>query len=186
MKRECTIRVESLRKIHLPERAPSQEEEVLREEWEDMLWQEGLPENTPVYSDRGGGGFLSSDLPSVLTAQGIFSAEKDGSFRISYEDTEITGLEGCMTTFCLAPTGMLILLRRGGSGTCMVFEEKHRHLCDYGSGAGTPSVTLHTHKLQADLKETGGSVSVDYSVEMSGIRTEHNELSIHVTLNPAR
>jgi uncharacterized beta-barrel protein YwiB (DUF1934 family) len=114
--------------------------------------------------------------PAVLTTRGMYSYEKDGSFRLSYEDTEITGLEGCITTFCLSPSGMLILLRSGEIRTCMVFEEGHRHLCDYGAESGMPAVVLQTHKLESEISESGGRIFVDYSVEIRGTLTERNEI----------
>ena len=154
------------------------------EDWED--WdedEEDDPEEEAYPTDR----WSDPETPppplpasTVLTTYGIFSHEEDGSWRISYEDSEVTGLEGCLTTFCLAPTGMLIMLRRGAVKTCMVFEEAHRHLCDYGAAAGAPSVTLHTHRLKASLNENGGSIRVDYSVELRGSRTEEGALVITV------
>lgn len=154
---------------------------------EDELLEEDLPEEMlfPESTDRPavGGLFDPKALQpksSTLTSYGIFSREEDGSYRITYEDSEATGLDGCLTTFCLSPTGMLILLRRGEIKTCMVFEKGHRHLCDYGVGGEIPSVVLHTHEVKSDLTEQGGSLFVDYSVEIRGIRTERNELLIQV------
>ncbi len=184
MKHPCKITVFSSRSLSALDFFPPEEEpEEVEEVWEEILEEMGLEfPSTP--SDRWEE--APKELPpsphsaTTLTAHGLFSIEEDGSFRISYEDSEITGLEGCLTTFCLTATGMLIMLRRGTVKTCMVFENAHRHLCDYGAGGGIPSVFLHTHSLKSDLTEEGGTVEVEYSVEIRGAKTEHNLLTITV------
>ncbi len=196
MKNPCKICVKSSRLFSamdfLSPFAPWEEWEVSEEDFWPEDWEEegensaetDLASRTDLPSDRFGKSAPASPPPvtaSTLTAFGVFSKEKDGSFRISYQDSEITGLEGCLTTFCLSPTGMLILLRRGDTRTCMAFEKGHRHLCDYGSAAGLPSLVLHTHALDSSLTEEGGKITVDYSVEIRGIKSEHNRLAIEVT-----
>ena len=66
---------------------------------------------------------------------------------------------------------------------CMSFEEGARRLCDYGLEGGVPSVTLHTHSLKTGLTENGGKITVDYSVEIRGSVSEHNELEITFSLS---
>ena len=186
MKKPCKISIKSVRRFHLGNQIPSLLPEDFEEAWEDAPEEERIPEELsgPMPSDRGriGETFTPVQKPSssTLTSCGIFSKEDDGSFRVTYEDSEITGLEGCLTTFCLSPSGMLILLRRGDVRTCMVFEEDARHLCDYGAADGAPSVVLHTHRMKSDLGDAGGTLFVDYSVEMCGTMTERNELSIRI------
>ena len=76
----------------------------------------------------------------------------------------------------------MVLLRSGKLRTCMSFEEGARRLCDYGLDGGVPSVTLHTHSLKTGLTENGGKITVDYSVEIRGSVSEHNELEITFSL----
>lgn len=184
MNRPCKISVISTRCLSALSALPRLENRDWEEEWEEMVLEEGLePSDEALPRDSYKNEILEeskADLSTTLTAIGMFSREEDGSFRISYEDSEITGLQGCLTTFCLSPTGMLILLRRGPVKTCMVFENAHRHLCDYGVADGIASVVLHTHSLISDLTENGGEIFVDYSVEMRGCLTERNRLTLKV------
>ena len=190
MERICKITVESRRNVvSFGMSPPTLSEE---EEWEEDLFTDEDGSLSDLYEED-----LTSDAwkknPSLpkpppvsttnLCAFGIFSHEKDGSFRLSYEDSEITGLEGCLTTFCLSPAEMLIMLRRGPVKTCMVFESGRRHLCDYGSELGFPSVAVHTHTLSHSLSEQGGRIHVRYSVDAGGALAERNELII--TVSPA-
>lgn len=185
MKKRCQIEVTSRRKYTFGAnpRLPLPTVEDL----EDEFWEEEVSDElfAPEGTDRQGEKLfdptaLSKRSSSTLTSFGIFSKEEDGSYRVTYEDSEATGLDGCLTTFCLSPSGMLIMLRRGEVKTCMVFEKGCRHLCDYGARGGIPSVILHTHVLSAEVTEEGGSLFVDYSVEIRGVCTERNELEIHI------
>ncbi len=184
MNRPCKISVVSTRKLSALSALPQIDLQDVEEDWEEILLEEGIePTAEPLPRDSFRNDLLEPeerDLSTTLTAYGILSKEEDGSVRVSYEDSEITGLQGCLTTFCFTATGMLILLRRGTVKTCMVFEHAHRHLCDYGAAEGIPSVVLHTHSLQSDLSEDGGEICVDYSVEIRGTLTEKNRLSLTV------
>lgn len=189
MKKACKIEVKSTRRFTFGDAPFPMEVQDIQELWEELPHEEEIPEELlfSVPSDRVGSAPMNQPEPpapsdSTLTAYGIFSREKDGSFRASYEDSEITGLPGCLTTFCLSPTGALILLRRGEVKTCMIFEEGKRHLCDYGAEGGVPSVFLHTHAVKAQLSEKGGSVYVDYSVEIRGALAERNEIFVSIRI----
>lgn len=107
---------------------------------------------------------------------GTVVEKEDGALVISYDDTDLTGLEGCRTTFHLTPEGRLILLRTGPGATCLVFEEGKRQLCDYGKLLGLPSLVLHTHTLNTTKTKGGGNIRVDYTVEIGGTKSEENHL----------
>jgi uncharacterized beta-barrel protein YwiB (DUF1934 family) len=184
MNTPVTIRVRSTRSLNTPIPVPSAEWDEAEDLWEEILSEEGMfPEDVFPSDDSKETEEIPFTVPSVtteLTSLGLFSREEDGSFRLSYEDSSVTGLEGCLTTFCLSPSGMLIMLRRGTVKTCLVFEKNHRHLCDYGAAAGATTVSLHTHLLEADFTNDGGEVQVEYTVEMRGSITEKNRLCITV------
>ncbi len=175
MKKPCEIRVKSTRLFHMAEAFLPQNNLPAEEDFlDDFLFEEFEESDQMQIPDARENGH------SVLTTRGVYSFEEDGSFRASYEDSEITGLEGCLTTFCLSATGMLILLRSGQMRTCMVFEEGRRHLCDYGAEGGVPAVVLQTHKLETNFDESGCRFFVDYSVEIRGTLTERNEILVEI------
>ena len=187
MKQACKIEVKSIRRSVLGALSESFSADRAEEFWEQVEADGALPEELldPDATDREGDElYMDPELPepgeSVLTSYGIVDRVKDGSVRISYEDSEITGLPGCLTTFCLIPDGSVILLRRGEVRTCMIFRAGSRQLCEYGADGAVPSVTLHTHALESEMGETGGRIFVDYSVEIRGTVVERNE--IHLSL----
>lgn len=76
------------------------------------------------------------DEVNLVTA-GQYSFE-DGQSRLTYEESDLTGLRGTQTSFSISPTG--IVFRREGSTTSeMLFQpgKKHFVLCDtpFGSAA---------------------------------------------------
>ena len=190
MKQRCKIEVKSVRNSLLGDSVGAFSAENAEEFWDHVEADGILPEEffDPDTSDRQGDAlYMEPDLPepneSVLTSYGIVDLAEDGTVRISYEDSEITGLPGCLTTFCLVPDGSVVLLRRGEIRTCMIFAPGSRQLCEYGAEGAVPSVTLHTHALESEVGEAGGRVFVDYSVEIRGTVVEHNqiELSLWIT-----
>ncbi len=187
MKQACKIEVKSIRNSLLGDAVGAFSAENAEEFWEHVEADGVLPEEffDPETSDRVGDAlYMQPDLPepneSVLTSYGIVERMEDGSVRISYEDSEITGLTGCLTTFCLVPDGSVILLRRGEIRTCMIFAQGTRQLCEYGADGTVPSVTLQTHRLESEMGEAGGRIFVDYSVEVRGTVVEHNEIDLSV------
>jgi len=189
VKRACQIRLSHTRVFSPADLLMASRQRNEEEVWEEEIYSEREEdwdeEDDEVLSQDP---FSSSAIPdfpppptTTLTTAGVFSKEKDGSFRLSYEDSEISGFPGNLNTFCLSPTGMLIFLRRGGAKTCLIFENGARQSCDYGIQSGLPPMTLHTHRLQSNLNENGGTLFVDYSLEMRGSVTEHNTISIQIT-----
>ena len=179
----CRISVYSRRILAVPFARESEAWEEAEEAWEAILEEENVPYDEPLPSpDDWSEGVESAaeEMGTELLTHGLFSYEEDGSWRISYEDTDVTDLPGCLTSFCFSPPEMLTLIRQGPVQTCMVFENGHRHLCDYGIKAGASTVVLNTRSLKSDMAPSGGRAVLDYTVEMRGCRTETNHLTLTV------
>ena len=67
----------------------------------------------------------SPDEIELVTA-GTLKQESGGKYSISYQESELTGLEGT-TTRLLIDGGKVTLLREGSINSQMVFEEGRRH-----------------------------------------------------------
>ena len=187
MKQPCTVRLRQTRQIIPLEYLFAALESHRRDDpWEELVysdreepfsvreWEEEAPSLGEEDWEEPEEKAVSE---TEFFGRGIFSNEKDGSRRISYESGE--GEESVLNTFCLSPTGMLILVRRAREKFCLIFEKGARHLCDYGASGGV-SVTVHTHLLEWDFKEDGGRLTVEYSVEVRGSCTEYNRLDLTV------
>lgn len=92
--------------------------------------------------------------------------EQDGnSYTLSYQESELTGLEGTMTTIQVEGE-QVTLMRMGEFNSQMVFQEGRRHLSMYNTPYGAMSVGVNTRHLLADLSDKGGDIEIDYAIEI--------------------
>ena len=87
------------------------------------------------------------------------------TYTITYEESEVTGMEGTVTT-SLVEGEQVTMMRLGEFSAQMVFQEGRRHLSLYNTPYGSMTIGVHTNHLLVDLDEQGGVVEVDYAIEM--------------------
>ena len=113
-----------------------------------------------------------------LLTRGTYSYGKDEAV-LSYMETELTGLEGTLTVFQVKP-GAVVLSRRGPVTSKMVFQPGK---CDdflYGTQFGVLEMALDTHRLECALDEHGGSMEIEYDVDIERRIRSRNTFNIHV------
>ena len=93
---------------------------------------------------------------------------RDGGWDISYEESQLTGLEGVTTTFRVEP-GTVILERTGNLRSRMVFQKDVPHDSLYQMSFGTMMITVCAKYLFFDIVEDGGVIDLLYSIDI-----EHN------------
>ncbi|MBE6535710.1 MAG: DUF1934 domain-containing protein [Ruminococcaceae bacterium] len=108
-------------------------------------------------------------------------SECDGRAEISYDETELTGMEGAKTSvhFDLNSPDVLTMLRTGSVTTALVFEKGKRHHCVYNTPYMTFEVCVHTLDVKNELLQKG-NISIDYIVEIRGARAERNKFSMKI------
>ena len=104
---------------------------------------------------------------------------RDGGWDISYEETELTGMEGTTTTFEIKGP-MVILTRTGRVNSQMVFEEGRQHTSLYETPFGELSVDIQTSSLRHTLSERGGLMEIKYSIAVEHTVTGRNCFKIRV------
>lgn len=102
-----------------------------------------------------------------------------GILTLSYEESELTGLEGTLTTIQVEPE-RVTMLRTGQVNTQMVFQEGRRHLSMYNTPYGAMAVGVNTRHLYAELDETGGELEIDYAIELDHAIVGRNVFRINV------
>ena len=90
---------------------------------------------------------------------------RDGGWNISYEETQLTGLEGVSTTFRVEP-GTVILERTGNLRSRMVFQKDVPHDSLYQMSFGTLMITVCAKYLFFDIVEDGGVIDLLYSIDI--------------------
>ena len=89
----------------------------------------------------------------------------DGGWNISYEETELTGMEGVTTTFRVEP-GKVTLRRTGKLRSEMVFQEGVRHESLYQLDFGALLMTVTARQVFFDIVPDGGVIDLSYSVDI--------------------
>ena len=90
---------------------------------------------------------------------------RDGGWDISYEESQLTGLEGVTTTFRVEP-GTVILERTGNLRSRMVFQKDVPHDSLYQMSFGTMMITVCAKYLFFDIVEDGGVIDLLYSIDI--------------------
>lgn len=129
--------------------------------------------------------FEAADKDSIeLVTRGSLARE-DGMLTLQYEESELTGLEGTLTTIQVEPE-RVTMLRTGQVNTQMVFQEGRRHLAMYNTPYGAMTVGVNTRHLYAELGEDGGEIEIDYNIEIDHTVTGRNVFRINVKKVPDR
>ena len=99
-----------------------------------------------------------------LITEGTLEKTPDG-WIVSYKESDLTGLDGVTTTFCVNSEGVT-LRRTGKLESEMVFRNGVTHESLYQMDFGALMITVCATKLQADLTENGGTVDLEYTIEI--------------------
>lgn len=114
-----------------------------------------------------------------LVTAGKLEDRGDGGITLSYQESEVTGLEGTLTTIQVEPR-RVTLLRMGAYNSQMVFEEGRRHMSLYDTPYGALSVGINTRKLRSTLSRQGGEVMIYYALEIEHGTAGRNMFHIQV------
>lgn len=113
-----------------------------------------------------------------LTTLGTLEDTEEG-WLLSYEESELTGMAGTVTSFAIAPER--VVLRRSGSvNSEMIFEEGLPHTSLYEMAMGTLTVDVHTESLRARISGHGGLLEIRYQIAVNHHVTGKNCFKVRV------
>ena len=136
-------------------------------------------EKDVIISIRGIQRFEYAEKDTIeLVTKGRLHQDEEG-FTLSYQETELTGLEGTLTTIQVEPE-RITLMRMGEVNVQMVFQEGRHHLAMYTTPYGAMSVSVNTRHMYADLDERGGDIEVDYNIDINHSAGGRNIFQINV------
>ena len=116
--------------------------------------------------------------PITLVTAGRYY-RKNGSYYISYEETELTGLEGTRTTLRIKPNAVR-LVRTGLYPSELEFEQGKRHMSLYHTDYGDLSIVVSTQHISSTLTDDGGELDVKYTVEVANTPVGVNHLILNI------
>ena len=113
-----------------------------------------------------------------LTTEGTMEF-RNGGWDITYEESELTGLEGVTTTFRVEP-GKVILDRTGKLRSQMVFQEGVAHESLYQMAFGALMITVKATSVFFDIVPDGGVIDLVYNIEIEN--TQAGTIDYHLDI----
>lgn len=103
----------------------------------------------------------------------------DGGWDISYQESDLTGLQGVTTTFRVEPD-KVILRRTGPLRSTMEFQVGMSHDSLYQLEFGALMITVTTRHLFFDIVPEGGCIDLVYDIEIE--KTEGGQVDYHLDI----
>ena len=113
-----------------------------------------------------------------FTTDGYYFYEDDVGC-LSYEETEVTGMEGTRTSLFVMPD-QVVVDREGTVTSRMVFKEGLKSAFQYATPFGNANMGINTRRITRNMDSSGGSVEIDYVVDMEHVVASRNKFSITV------
>ena len=137
-------------------------------------------EKNVIISIRGLQSFEGSPDDSIeLVTEGRLADHGDGGLILSYQESELTGMEGSRTTLKIEPK-QITMTRTGTYPSQMRFAEHKREVGLYQTEMGSVAVSTHTSKLTSSIDENGGALAIDYTVEIDAALAGAHQFELSV------
>ena len=104
---------------------------------------------------------------------------RDGGWDISYEESELTGMEGVTTLLRVEP-GVVTLSRVGKLNSTMIFRERVPHDSLYQMEFGTLLLTINATRVYYDIVPDGGTIDLVYEICIEN--TEAGVIDYHLDI----
>ena len=126
----------------------------------------------------------SGDDPREQTELAEFSTEGkldciDGVGTLTYPESELTGMEGTVTTIAFTPEGA-VLTRQGSVTGSMDFSPGERNTFLYETPYGSSTVGMETKRYASTLTERGGTLEIEYVIDFDHAFVALNQMHIQV------
>lgn len=115
-----------------------------------------------------------------LVTEGVLE-ESDSGWKLSYEESDLTGMAGVTTTFRIEP-GKVILTRTGKLNSEMVFQEGVAHESLYKVEFGALMLSVCASKISTHLTADGGVVDLVYAIEIE--QSAAGTIDYHLEIRP--
>ena len=126
----------------------------------------------------------TGDDPREQTELAEFSTEgqmhcRDGVGTLTYPESDLTGMEGTVTTIAFTPDGA-VLSREGTVTGRMDFSPGERNTFLYETPYGSATVGLETKRYSSALTEQGGTLEIEYVIDFDHAFVALNQMRITV------
>ncbi|MCX7780304.1 MAG: DUF1934 domain-containing protein [Negativicutes bacterium] len=104
---------------------------------------------------------------------------KNGVNYITYEETELSGMEGTTTLLKIYPSHVVVV-RMGSIEHKQEFRLGEKTYSTYVTPVGSMKMAMHTHKLNLSAQGINRVIQIGYELEIDGQWLSSNELSVTI------
>ena len=113
-----------------------------------------------------------------FTTDGLYRF-KGGVGEMSYFESDVTGLDGTLTSLLVKPDEVVID-RKGSLQSRMVFREGSKNDFVYSTPYGSAMMGVDTRRIRHSFNEAGGSMEIDFIVNMEHTFVAQNRFRLNV------
>ena len=118
-----------------------------------------------MLSVKGTQSYMDQEPEAIeLVTEGVLE-NVDGGWKITYAETELTGMAGVQTTF-FVKDDVVTLTRTGKLSSQMVFKEGVSQDSLYKMEFGALMLTVCATQVAADLTRQGGTIDLRYNISV--------------------
>ena len=114
-----------------------------------------------------------------FTTDGLYRFEGDTGY-LCYLESEVTGMPGTETCVEIRPDEVVVD-RRGGITGRMVFRRGEKNSFQYETPFGMATMGMDTKKIRHDFNASGGSMVIDYVLDVEHAIVERNRVTLSVS-----
>ena len=114
-----------------------------------------------------------------LMTEGAMTLEEDGDITLTYQETELTGMEGTTTRFSIRDD-TVVLARTGMVNSQLVFQRGKRNSSLYETPWGMMQVDVFTTSLAHRLDGRGGILEIKFNISVDHQVAGENQFKIRV------
>ena len=114
-----------------------------------------------------------------LMTEGAMTLEEDGEITLTYQETELTGMEGTTTRFSIRDD-TVVLARTGMVNSQLVFQRGKRNSSLYETPWGMMQVDVFTTSLANRLDGRGGILEIKFNISVDHQVAGENQFKIRV------
>lgn len=114
-----------------------------------------------------------------LVTPGLFY-QKNNSYYIVYQETEISGISGVTTTI-IAEADQVSINRIGGPGQKQIFKKGVFNVSYYATPYGVLEIGVLPTVVEVGLTDNGGSINLEYELQIAQEKMSFNKLQIIIT-----
>ena len=114
-----------------------------------------------------------------LMTEGAMTLEEDGEITLTYQETELTGMEGTTTRFSIRDD-TVVMARTGMVNSQLVFQRGKRNSSLYETPWGMMQVDVFTTSLAHRLDGRGGILEIKFNISVDHQVAGENQFKIRV------